>query len=509
VLLPARKALAVALVAGTFSSVLAGEAGAATADVFANGREYCASTHPNHGTIAGFGAAVDLNGKPDDYLWPLFAPGEGRVHIYSNSSGGFGKSIIWTSADGLERIHLAHLASFGHTGRVRAGAIIARLGSTGVSTGPHLHAAASVEGMPADVVLGGEVIEPGRCYTSRGPIPPECLGRDATVIGTARRDRLVGTPADDVFVAKAGRDLVNGRGGDDAICGGPGADALDGGQGMDHSSGGGADDSLRGGPGRDRLGGEAGADRLAAGPGADRLLDDVGSDRLSGGTGGDALAGGRGEDVLLGDEGGDRLEGNEGGDRLAGGIGNDGLAGGAGEDDAVYSAAAARVVASLGLERARGQGRDRLAGIEGLVGSPYDDVLTGAAGGNRLLAGAGADRVDGGEGADLVDGGTGSDTLIGGLGVDLVSYGRSSQPVQASLEQRLAATADASDVLEGFESLQGSQRADTLTGDGGDNAIYGEGGADALDGRGGINRLDGGDGFDTCLNGTASQRCEG
>jgi murein DD-endopeptidase MepM/ murein hydrolase activator NlpD len=146
------KVVVVAFVAGTASFLLPAESRAATADVVAKGLVYCASTHPNHGTIGGFGPAVDINGKVDDYRWPVYAPGEGRVTILS-SGGGFGNSIIWTSRNGRERIHIAHLDSFGHTGRVRAGEQIGRVGSTGHSTGSHLHMAASVAGGPAKLVL--------------------------------------------------------------------------------------------------------------------------------------------------------------------------------------------------------------------------------------------------------------------------------------------------------------------------------------------------------------------
>lgn len=521
-----RKAFVVALVAGTASFTLPTDAQAATADVFAEGREYCATTHPNHGTIGGFGAAIDMNGKQDDYGWPVYAPGEGRVGIYS-SGGGFGNSIIWTSANGRERIHMAHLGSFGRTGPVRAGDQIGRVGSTGHSTGSHLHAAASVGGSPAALVLHGEVIEPGRCYTSRGPIPPRCLGRDATALGTPGHDRLVGSPADDVFFARGGRDVGKGRGGDDAMCGGSGTDRLIGGLGADDLGGGGADDVLRGGPGGDRMGGAAGPDvlkgaarrdLLAGGRGEDLLVGGGGGDkvegqgqgdRAAGGPGGDVLSGGQGKDALQGGKGGDRLQGNDDADRLAGDAGHDGLVGGSGEDDAIYARSAGGVVASLALGTATGQGQDSLGGIEGLIGSRYDDSLVGDAAANQLFGGAGADRTDGGGGDDLVDGGIGPDTLVGGLGLDLASYWHSDYRVEASLEQKQATTSEATDSLDGFEALRGSQRGDTLTGDAEDNSIYGEDGDDTLNGLGGENRLDGGAGFDTCLNGATTDLCEG
>jgi hypothetical protein len=405
---PARTLLGVAVVA-TLSLLLPGEAGAATADLFEKGRRYCARTHPNHGTLPGFGPAIDINGKPDDYLWPVYAPGQGRVTIYS-SGGGFGNSVVWTSANGLERIHIAHLASFGRRGRVRAGAVIGRVGSTGNSTGPHVHAAASVEGGPAAFVLHGQVIRPGRCYTSSGPIPPQCRGRDATVLGGARRDRLVGTPVDDVFVAEGGRDLVNGRSGDDAICGGPGADSLLGAQGRDELSGEASSDAVRSGPGRDLLAGGEGSDDLGAGPGSDRLVDNLGEDLLAGGAGRDALRGGLGEDALRGDEGRDRLEGGEAGDELGGGLGSDALIGGIGEDSAVFASSTNGVIADLALGTASGEGRDRLVGLEGLVGSPGDDTLTGDGADNAIYGQGGDDALDGLGGQNRLDGGPGADS---------------------------------------------------------------------------------------------------
>lgn len=60
-----------------------------------------------------------------------------------------------------------------------------------------------------------------------------CLGKKATIVGTAGRDELVGTKHRDVIVALAGADKVRAMGGPDLICGGKGRDVLYGGAGKD------------------------------------------------------------------------------------------------------------------------------------------------------------------------------------------------------------------------------------------------------------------------------------
>lgn len=60
-----------------------------------------------------------------------------------------------------------------------------------------------------------------------------CLGKKATIVGTAGRDELVGTKHRDVIVALAGADKVRGLAGPDLICGGKGKDVLYGGPGKD------------------------------------------------------------------------------------------------------------------------------------------------------------------------------------------------------------------------------------------------------------------------------------
>ena len=59
-----------------------------------------------------------------------------------------------------------------------------------------------------------------------GAPPPaaRCGGKQATIVGTAGRDRLRGTRGADVIVALGGNDRVVGRGGRDVICGGRGRD---------------------------------------------------------------------------------------------------------------------------------------------------------------------------------------------------------------------------------------------------------------------------------------------
>jgi len=60
-----------------------------------------------------------------------------------------------------------------------------------------------------------------------------CLGKKATIVGTAGRDELTGTPHRDVIVALGGADKVRALGGPDLICGGKGKDSLGGGPGRD------------------------------------------------------------------------------------------------------------------------------------------------------------------------------------------------------------------------------------------------------------------------------------
>jgi hypothetical protein len=147
---------------------------ASTGDVYRKGTVYAASTHPNHGRPnAQFGPPIDLNvgSGSDDYGMPLYAPGAGKVSVYSRGSTAFGNAIIWTSADGTERLFMGHLSAITKTGSVCSGEMMGKVGSTGQSDGPHLHMDRSVRGRSATLVLSGKPILVGRSYKSAGPLP--------------------------------------------------------------------------------------------------------------------------------------------------------------------------------------------------------------------------------------------------------------------------------------------------------------------------------------------------
>ena len=112
---------------------------------------------------------------------------------------------------------------------------------------------------------------------------PQCLGRNATIVGTDGDDVLEGTPGPDVIWAGPGNDVVLARGGNDIVCGGAGNDHIRGNAGRDLLVGGAGDDVIRGGLGRDRLLGKGGADALAGQRGVDTLRGAAGADSLSGG----------------------------------------------------------------------------------------------------------------------------------------------------------------------------------------------------------------------------------
>lgn len=132
-----------------------------------------------------------------------------------------------------------------------------------------------------------------------------CGDELATIVGTARKDRIRGTGGRDVIAGLGGNDVIDGRGGNDLICGGTGNDRVRGGGGLD---------AIYGGPGNDVILGQGGTDALFGEDGKDRLDGGAGVDGLSGGAGPDRLVGGPGDDLLIGGDGVDTCIAGSGND---------------------------------------------------------------------------------------------------------------------------------------------------------------------------------------------------
>ncbi|HHK6055002.1 TPA: peptidoglycan DD-metalloendopeptidase family protein [Neisseria subflava] len=80
---------------------------------------------------------------------PIKAAADGEV-IFKGWKGGYGNTVMIRHANGVETLY-GHMSAFSPAdGRVRAGEVIGFVGTTGRSTGPHLHYEARVNGQPVN-----------------------------------------------------------------------------------------------------------------------------------------------------------------------------------------------------------------------------------------------------------------------------------------------------------------------------------------------------------------------
>jgi Ca2+-binding RTX toxin-like protein len=234
--------------------------------------------------------------------------------------------------------------------------------------------------------------------------------------------------------ARDGDDTITGGAGDDTVLAGNGDDLIDGGRGAD---------LIFGDPGNDTLtyasrtaelnvfmdgqpnDGEAGEgdnvadtiDTILGGRGDDRIdaQGQVGGKALYGNFGNDTLTGGDGDDRLNGGLGDNHLRGAAGDDDLLGRTGRDVFHGDDGTDTVTYyyvELASQAVSVTLNGRSVSGAPGERDAireDVENVVGTNFNDTLTG----NDL-----ANRMDGLAGDDTITGLAGIDSLIGGDGDD-------------------------------------------------------------------------------------------
>ncbi len=133
-----------------------------------------------------------------------------------------------------------------------------------------------------------------------------------------------------------------------------------------------------------------------------------------------------------------------------------------------------------------GSGVDWITGAEGddtVRGNSGDDILSGNSGADSLRGDAGTDVLYGGSGDDILNGGVGGDFISGGSGSDTASYANAASAVVVSLADPSRNTGEAAgDIFSAIENLTGSNHADQLNGDAGENIIEGGKANDTLKG---------------------------
>jgi Ca2+-binding RTX toxin-like protein len=272
-----------------------------------------------------------------------------------------------------------------------------------------------VTGKGPDVICGGD-------------------GNDRILAGKGK-DRVYGGPGNDLIINIKGKDSSFGEDGNDELRGGPSAESMDGGAG---------DDLVDGSSDRDNLHGGLGSDVLLGGDGSDDIWGDDGNDTILGGGGGEDMFGGNGNDILYGQLLDDRMSGDGGEDIMIGGHGIDKMLGGDGDDWLRGDANGDQINGEAGTDRvsfasetpisgttigvevdlAAGKalthdGIDTIANIENVLGSAFDDEITGTGAANILDGNIGADKITGAGGGDTLIGGPGDD------GTDVCSGGQS------------------------------------------------------------------------------------
>ncbi|HYI45591.1 MAG TPA: calcium-binding protein [Actinomycetota bacterium] len=367
-----------------------------------------------------------------------------------------------------------------------------------------------------------------------------------SVNGQGGSDKIFGDGDNDVLYSGPGNDRVNGGGGSDIVdyffsksavtanlttgrATGEGTDVLIALEGVGGTA---FDDHITGGKNSETFDAGAGNDRVDAGPSVDLIAPGAGNDSIEGGEGIDMLfylfsetavnvnidqgitTSGSETDTFTGIEGStdspfnDFIAGDENDNLFISGPGDDHVEAGTGFDFVLYWLADQPMTIDLSSQRATGFGNDGFAGVEGAWGSLVaPNRIVGNFASNALLGGLGDDEFLAGNGDDIMQGFTGNDIYDGGAGnYDDAALAGGTSGVQVDLAAGTA-TGSGADTLKGIESVEGTEFADVLLGDGANNFLYGLGGNDQLNGGNGNDFIGGGPGNDKTDGGDGSDNC--
>jgi len=366
---------------------------------------------------------------------------------------------------------------------------------------------------------------------------------------------MAGVTGNDTIIGSFGDDSILGGGGNDSLSPGNGrfigVNTVDGGEGDDilQDSFFGVD-SLLGGKGNDTIISINGGNTIDGGEGED-LLDSstilFGRESLSGGTGNDTILAGGGNNTIKAGDGADLITDSTGDNYIVGGDGDDTvnarasssidsnniMDGGDGIDLIDYSNLGTTDFIDVNLLSgvpsifSGSNIKDVVVNFENVIGTAYNDIITGNYDANELIGGDGNDTINGlfgrdiitgglgndhlsgGRGRDIINGGFGNDTIKGGSGSDIIDGGKGIDDISyANAEALIGVVVDLGtgkaidgfghrDKIKGFENLNGGARDDNLKGNSGDNVINGLDGNDIINGAsGGFDLLHGGFGLD-------------
>ena len=238
-------------------------------------------------------------------------------------------------------------------------------------------------------------------------------------------------------------------------------------------------------------------------PNNNSILTGDGNVTVYGGEGQNNIVAGNGNDTIHGGSSNDTITTGTGNSLIYASKGSDLITAGSGNNTMNYSGVNGDLTLDLSSVNGSGQsiatkgtlGTDTLSGINNIIATNGNNVLSGNSNNNYIQGGTGSDTIYASLGADTLDGGAGSNTL------------NFSSATTSSVIDLVAGTSTGygTDLLSNFSTVIASSYGDTITGTAGGNDIITTGaGNDLVHGAGGSNRIVASLGSDTLDGGTGN-----